>query len=199
MAPAYEQVAIDFALDTNVVIAEMDCDVPNAKATSGKYGIQGFPTLKFFPKGAKEPVDYNGGRTEEDILSFINQHAGTFRVAGGGLNNDAGTIQKLDELIFNTIPANLADVTKELKAATTDLKDKYAAYYLRVADKLKDKATYVEDEITRLGKMLEKGNLAPEKLDDFKIKSNILRKFQPSGTEEPSPAPAAEDLPKDEL
>lgn len=163
MQPAYKKVAEDYALDSNVVIAEIDCDAPNGKETAKKYGVQGFPTLKFFPRDSKEPVDYAGGRTEDDILTFINEHAGTHRVAGGGLNDKAGTIEKLDQLILGKIPKSLAEVTKELKAAVADLTDKYAAYYIRVAEKLKDKATYVEDEIARLSKMLEKGNLAPEK------------------------------------
>src|SRR4051812_41822332 len=75
LAPIYEKVAQDFALDNDVVIAKIDCDAADGKSTSTKYGIGGFPTLKFFPKGSTEPIDYNGGRTEADILSFINEHA----------------------------------------------------------------------------------------------------------------------------
>jgi len=199
MAPMYEKVARDFELETKVIIAEIDCDAPNAKETREKYNIKGFPTLKLFPRESKEPVDYNGDRSEESIVNFVNENAGTHRVVGGGLDDQAGTIKKLDELIFDRIPASLPEVTAELTTAAANIKEKYAAYYLKVAEKLENKKTYVEEEISRLGKMLEKGNLAPEKLDDFKIKSNILKRFQPSGVQEPSPALGKEDLPKDEL
>ena len=34
-----------------------------------RYGIQGFPTIKYFAPGS-EPVDYQGGRTASDIVQF---------------------------------------------------------------------------------------------------------------------------------
>lgn len=34
-----------------------------------KYGVQGFPTIKFFSPGS-EPVDYQGGRSASDIVQF---------------------------------------------------------------------------------------------------------------------------------
>lgn len=48
-----------------------------------RYGISGFPTLKFFPKGNKEGEDYEGGRDLEDFVSFINEKCGTSRGANG--------------------------------------------------------------------------------------------------------------------
>jgi protein disulfide-isomerase A1 len=34
--------------------------------------IQGFPTIKLYPAGAKDkPVDYSGSRTVEDLAKFI--------------------------------------------------------------------------------------------------------------------------------
>lgn len=40
--------------------------------TSGRYGIQGFPTIKYFPGGKKDfsAVDYDGGRTASDIIQW---------------------------------------------------------------------------------------------------------------------------------
>ncbi|CAH8834362.1 unnamed protein product [Trichobilharzia szidati] len=37
-----------------------------------KYGIRGFPTIKFFPAGPKtdDPIDYDGGRTSEAIVAW---------------------------------------------------------------------------------------------------------------------------------
>ncbi|CAF0744042.1 unnamed protein product [Rotaria sordida] len=37
-----------------------------------RYGIQGFPTIKFFPAGRKygQPEDYNGGRSSSDIVAW---------------------------------------------------------------------------------------------------------------------------------
>lgn len=46
----------------------MDCDVE--KALCGKYGIQGFPTIKVFGPNKKRPEDYQGGRDAGSIASF---------------------------------------------------------------------------------------------------------------------------------
>jgi thiol-disulfide isomerase/thioredoxin len=44
-----------------------------------KYGVKGYPTIKYFPKGSTEAEDYNGGRTAETIVSWVNEKAGTSR------------------------------------------------------------------------------------------------------------------------
>src|SRR5688572_15462370 len=41
-----------------------------------KYGVRGFPTLKFFPANNKEtPLDYEGDRSLEDMTRFIQENA----------------------------------------------------------------------------------------------------------------------------
>ena len=40
-----------------------------------QYGVQGYPTIKFFPAGVKSsPEDYNGGRTADDIVNWALDH-----------------------------------------------------------------------------------------------------------------------------
>ncbi|SPN96976.1 probable Protein disulfide-isomerase [Cephalotrichum gorgonifer] len=70
LAPKYEELGSLFAASEfkdKVVIAKVDAtanDVPDE--------IQGFPTIKLYPAGAKdEPVTYSGARTVEDLLKFI--------------------------------------------------------------------------------------------------------------------------------
>ena len=50
-----------------------------------RYGVSGFPTLKFFPKGNKAGEDYDGGRDLDDFVTFINEKCGTSRDAKGQL------------------------------------------------------------------------------------------------------------------
>jgi len=75
MVGAYEETAAAFAKESEVVIADLDAD--QHKDLAGRFGVSGFPTLKFFKKGSTEPVDYNGGREAADIVEYINQQAGT--------------------------------------------------------------------------------------------------------------------------
>jgi len=49
----------------------IDCDAHQDIAQ--KYDIKGFPTIRYYPKGPKNgnPREYNGNRTAEDIMQFI--------------------------------------------------------------------------------------------------------------------------------
>eukprot|EP00644_Phytophthora_capsici_P001215 jgi/Phyca11/511936/fgenesh2_kg.PHYCAscaffold_105_\ len=75
MAPTYETVATAFKKTSNVVVAEVDAD--NYKDLGSKFGVTGFPTLKYFPEGSTEPEDYKGGRGEDDFVNFLNEKAGS--------------------------------------------------------------------------------------------------------------------------
>ena len=39
------------------------------------FRIGGFPTLKFKPAGTREFIDYNGDRSLESLISFVEEHA----------------------------------------------------------------------------------------------------------------------------
>lgn len=69
------------------IVANVDADDKKNSELSKKYDISGFPTLKFFPKDSKTPVDYESGRTEADLVAFLNEKCGTHRAVGGGLND----------------------------------------------------------------------------------------------------------------
>ena len=68
MAPDYKELGAKYNVDgSRVKIAKVDSTIH--KEFSGKYGIEGFPTLKLFVNG--EPIDYSGERTKDAITSFI--------------------------------------------------------------------------------------------------------------------------------
>lgn len=69
MKPAYEKVAKIFSSEPDVVIALMDADDAENKPVAQRYGVSSFPTIKFFPKGSKEPVAYDSGRTAEQFVN----------------------------------------------------------------------------------------------------------------------------------
>lgn len=72
LAPVYEELASSLEFAKNKVqIAKVDADAE--KDLGRKYGVQGFPTLKFFDGKSKEPEDYSGGRDLESLQSFITE------------------------------------------------------------------------------------------------------------------------------
>jgi len=182
LAPVWETVAADFSSEPTVLIAKVDAEAENAKATAKDQGVTSYPTIKYFPKGSTTPEAYTGGRTEKDFVEFLNEKAGTHRAVGGGLDTTAGTIEALDSLVAKlTGGAGIAEVAAEASQAALGLKDsaqyKYAEYYVRVFDKLSKSDNYAAKELSRLDGLMKKGGLAPAKLDEFTTKSNILRRF----------------------
>lgn len=67
LAPIWDQLGEKFKDSADVVIAKMD-STANELAD---IRVQGFPTLKFFPKDSNEIVDYNGERTLDAFIKFI--------------------------------------------------------------------------------------------------------------------------------
>jgi protein disulfide-isomerase A6 len=51
-------------------------DADEHKDLGRKFGVQGFPTLKFFDGKSKEPIDYNSGRDLESLTKFITEQTG---------------------------------------------------------------------------------------------------------------------------
>jgi protein disulfide-isomerase A6 len=186
LAPTWESVARDFSQEPTVLIAKVDAEAANAKATAQDQGVSSYPTIKFFPKGSTTAQPYEGGRSEKDLVDFINEHAGTHRTVGGGLDLKAGTIEVLDTVVAKFKPEDvgegLSKLGEEAKKAASGLKEKYAEYYVKIFDKLAKNGGYVQKELSRLDGLLKKGGLAPAKVDDLTIRSNILRKFAPEKT-----------------
>lgn len=182
LAPIWEALATDFVNDKNVLIAKVDAEAPNSKAVTEQQGVTSYPTIKWFPAGSKEAVQYKGGRGEPDFINWINENAGTHRVPGGGLDNVAGTVESLDTLVAKlTGGAALADVATQLVTQVEGLTDAaqktYAEYYVRVFDKLNKNEDWASKELARLDGILTKGGLAPSKRDQIQQKTNVLRRF----------------------
>lgn len=161
LAPIYETIATNFKEESTVVIAKVNADSPTGKDSAERYGVTGYPTIKWFPKGSTEPVDFSG-RTEAAIVDFINEHAGTHRAVGGGLKETAGRIAALDAIVSRLVKGDEANVVEELKKAAEGLKEKYAVYYVKAIGKIQKKADYVEKELKRL-EGIAKSGLAPSK------------------------------------
>jgi len=195
LKPTYEKVAQTFKPESNCIVANIDADDKKNKAVAEKYGVSGFPTLKFFPRGSTEAVNYEGGRSEADFVNFLNEKCGTQRAVGGGLTDKAGRLPALDALahkFFVAASDARASLLKEavVLAETAGLVSKH---YIRVMEKLVNGTEgYVEKEAKRLESILKKRSLTPAKLDEIKIKSNILRAFTEPEEEEGTKRDTAE-------
>jgi len=66
MKPAWDQLGGEFKDNANVVIADVDCT--EEKALCSKYGVKGYPTVKYFQED--DGTDYKGGRDFATLKTF---------------------------------------------------------------------------------------------------------------------------------
>jgi len=73
LAPEYAKAASILANNESPVkLAKVDATVE--KTLGEKFGVQGFPTLKFFRKG--KATEYTGGRTSDTIIAWVEKKTG---------------------------------------------------------------------------------------------------------------------------
>lgn len=75
LAPTYEELGQKFAYAGNKLsIAKVDAD--EHKTLGRRFGVQGFPTIKWFDGKSDKPEEYNGGRDIDSLASFITDKTG---------------------------------------------------------------------------------------------------------------------------
>ncbi|KAF3552235.1 hypothetical protein DY000_02002603 [Brassica cretica] len=181
LAPVYEKVATVFKQEEGVVIANLDADAH--KSLGEKYGVSGFPTLKFFPKDNKAGQDYEGGRDLDEFVGFINEKVGTSRDSQGQLTSKAGIVESLDALVKELVAASEEEkktILSRIEAEASNLKGsttRYGKLYSKLAKSYIEKGSgYATKEVERLGRVLGK-SISPVKADELTLKRNILSTF----------------------
>ncbi|KAF9815482.1 hypothetical protein IEO21_04579 [Rhodonia placenta] len=182
LKPTWAEIAKDFASESQCIVANVDADAAPNKPLAEKYGVQSYPTLKFFSKGHKdEPEDYDGPRSEEAFVEFLNEKCGTQRAPGGGLTELAGRLPEFDTLASQFVAAagEARDAIYKDASALAASVGPTASHYVRVMEKVVNGSEeYLEKETKRLTSILQKRTLAPAKLDELKVKANILGAFK---------------------
>lgn len=75
MKPAWDQLGSEFAGSKTVVIGDVDCTVE--KSLCSKYGVKGYPTIKYFTGDTAADGDkYEGGRDYESFKKFADESLG---------------------------------------------------------------------------------------------------------------------------
>lgn len=186
LAPEYENVGSAFSREDGVVVAKVDCD--SHKDIANKWGIQGFPTLKWLPAGSIDPSDaedYQSARTADAIVEFINEKTGAARDAAGALSAQAGRVSALDDLAreFMGQPKFRDQVLEKARdaLAKVDEEARYgsmAKYYIKAMEKTIAKGDdHPVNEKARIGRLMIGDSVNPAKADEFTMKRNILTAF----------------------
>jgi hypothetical protein len=75
MKPDWDSLASTYADSKKVVIADVDCTA-GGKPLCDKYGVRGYPTIKYFNPPDEEGEDYKGGRDTAALKKFIETELG---------------------------------------------------------------------------------------------------------------------------
>jgi protein disulfide-isomerase A6 len=94
--PTWEKVAGLFGDEPLVQIVSVDAD--KHASLGEKYSVKGFPTLKFFGPDGKD-VPYESGRNLDDIVSFLNEKAGTDVAADGTVTPSGGLLPQVHDVL----------------------------------------------------------------------------------------------------
>ncbi|KPA86784.1 putative mitochondrial protein disulfide isomerase [Leptomonas pyrrhocoris] len=180
LKPKYSQLAKIYENDADVVIARIDADDKANKAVAERYDVHGFPTIYFFPKGENaKPEEYKSGREIEDFLTFVNERAGTHRLANGDLSWDFGVIEELSKAVASVAVSEGTEATasavEQVKEMAAKLGDSPSTgYYVKTAERIAEKGgESVSTELARLQRTLD-GAVKGARRDNMLLRVNIL-------------------------
>ena len=106
LAPVYDELADSFkSSSSKVVIAKVDADAH--KDLGSRFGISGFPTIKWFDGKSKDPEDYSGGRDLESLQKFITEKTGA---RPKGVVKPPSSVQMLNDQTFKGAVGGEKDV-----------------------------------------------------------------------------------------
>nr|AMM62655.1 conotoxin-specific protein disulfide isomerase (cspdi) [Conus textile] len=67
LAPIWDQLGEKFKDSKDIIIAKMDATANEQEEVK----IKSYPTFKYFPKGSDEIIEYDGERTLEELIKFV--------------------------------------------------------------------------------------------------------------------------------
>jgi len=181
LAPDYEKVGQSFEGESNVVIAKLDAD--DHKSVATEFGVTGYPTLKWFPKDNKAGEAYEGGRSPQDFVDFINAKTGTERTVGGGYSESAGRNSELDEIAREFMSStstrkSLLDRATKVADALPAKQQEWAKFYTLTMKRVIEKGDkFVGEESLRLKRLLDSGSINAKNTEQFSKRLNIVKQF----------------------
>ncbi|KAL0477110.1 protein disulfide-isomerase [Acrasis kona] len=149
--PEFEALADSLKEAKNVTIATLDCDKDQNKALAERYEIQGFPTVKLF-KGGEVYRDYEGDRTKDAILNWVNKKTGPVAKIIASVEELKDFLSKTKESATTAVVGFFSNKDSEsyktfLKnAADASLEDFSIAEVVGLGDKVKEYLTDSKDE-----------------------------------------------------
>ena len=122
MKPDWDSLGSDYADSKTVVIGDVDCTAAG-KPLCDKYGVRGYPTIKFFNPPDEEGEDYKGGRDLPALKKFVENDLGPGCSADTKENCSAEQLKDLETYMAMDATERATKLTSlkdELKKAEDD-------------------------------------------------------------------------------
>jgi len=174
MKPDWDSLGAEYKDSTKVVIADVDCTAAG-KPLCERFGVRGYPTIKYFNPPDEEGEDYKGGRDLAALKKFASE-------LGPGCSVDL--IENCSEEQKKELEQYIAMPAEERESMMTKLKDELATAQTAHDELLKELQAKYKQSMSDIEKLKE--TTAP------KIK--LLKAATPAPKAE-----AAEAAPKDEV
>lgn len=127
-----------------------------------------------------EPKEYNGDRSLEDMVEFVNNAAGTARRSDGTVDTSYGRIPEIDAILANIktlSEENMAKVKEALEKVPEQMEANKKVYE-NLMKKIKEKGVeYLDTEKARIQRFLMSDSVSKLKKGAFRIRSNVLDAF----------------------
>jgi len=170
MKPDWDALAKEYEGSAKVLIADVDCTGPGEPLCE-RFGVEGFPTIKYFNPPDEAGEDYEGGRDLADLKEFAETSLGPGCSSSTRENCSEEKLAELDALL--STPE--AERQLELDTLVIELKEKEEAH---------------ESLLKSLQAQYEESNQAVEELK--KASAPRIKLLKSSGLK-PAPAAAAKD------
>jgi protein disulfide-isomerase A6 len=167
MKPDWDKLAAEFDGNDAVAIVDVDCTEDANKDLCSKYGVRGYPTIKYFT-GSTDPLGdkYEGGRTYDDLKKFADENLGP---SCGPDNMDlcseeqADNIKKFQDMDAADLKAAVQAKTDAIDGAEKYFKDELAKLQKRYEELSKEKDDKIADASVDLGTMRTVAGAASKK------------------------------------
>jgi protein disulfide-isomerase A1 len=100
-------------------LAKVDATI--AKVLAETHAVQGFPTIKYFKNG--KSTEYNGGRVESDIVSWVNKKLGPAYVTVATAEELLNLKEAHESFVLGVFAKVDSDSAKKFIALATESED----------------------------------------------------------------------------
>lgn len=157
MKPDWDKLTADYADSTDTAIIDVDCTTDVNKDLCSKYGVRGYPTIKYFTASTDPLGDkYEKGRTYDDLKAFAEENLGP---SCGPANMDLCSEEKKAEIqVFldmdeADLQAQVDEKTAAAEAAETTFKDEVSKLQKKYEELMATKDEAVKAASENLGVM----------------------------------------------